>query len=79
MTMDTYQRWLEAKRADQDSERESAGAETCPRETPVPEEAPLAIAGSSKTVSPTETTHQGERVWRPCWVSSSTFMPSTSR
>ena len=32
-----------------------------PRETPVPEETPLAIASSSKAVSPTETTHQGER------------------
>ena len=61
LTMDTYQWRLEAKRADQDPERESAGAEASPRETPVSEEAPLAIAGSSKAVSPTETTHQGER------------------
>ena len=59
--MDTYQRWLEAKRADQDPERESAGAEASPREMPVPEEAPLAIAGGSKAASPTETTRQGER------------------
>ena len=61
LMMDTYQRWLEAKRADQDPERESAGAEASPRETPVPKEAPLAIASSSKTVSPMETTRQGER------------------
>ena len=61
LTMDTYQRRLEAKRAGQDQERESAGAEVSPRETPVPGEAPLAIASSSKAVSPTETTHQGEK------------------
>ena len=61
LTMDTYRRRLEAKRADQDPEWESAGAEASPRETPVPEEAPLAIAGGSKAVSPTETTRQGER------------------
>ena len=61
LTMDTYQRQLEAKRADQDPERESAGAEASPREMPVPEEAPLAIASSSKAASPTETTRQGER------------------
>ena len=61
LMMDTYQRWLEAKRAGQDPEWESAGAEASPREMPVPKEAPLAIAGSSKAASPTETTHQGER------------------
>ena len=32
-----------------------------PREMPVPEGAPLAIAGSSKAASPVETTHQGEK------------------
>ena len=61
LTMDTYQRQLEAKRADQDPERESAGAEASPKETPVPEEAPQAVACHSKAVSPTETAHQGER------------------
>ena len=61
LMMDTYRRQLEAKRADQDPERESAGTEVPPRETPVPEEAPLAIAGSSKAASPMETTRQGER------------------
>ena len=59
--MDTYQRQLEAKRADQDPEQESAEAEASPREMPVPEEAPLAIASGSKAASPTDTTHQGER------------------
>ena len=58
---DTYQRRLKAKRAGQDPEQESAGAEASPRETPVPKEAPLAIASSSKAVSPTVTTRQGER------------------
>ena len=61
ITMDTYQRWLAAKRAGQDPERESVGAESSPREMPVPEGAPLAIASSSKAASPTETTHQGEK------------------
>ena len=37
------------------------GAESSPRETPVPREAPLAIASSSKAASPTETTCQGEK------------------
>ena len=61
LTMDTYQRWLEAKRADQDPEQESAGAEASPKEMPVPEEAPQAMASHSKAASPTETAHQGER------------------
>ena len=61
LMMDTYQWQLEAKRADQDPEQESAGAEASPRETPVPKEAPLAIAGGSKATSPMETTCQGER------------------
>ena len=61
LMMDTYQRWLEAKRAGQDPEQGSAGAESSPGETPIPEGAPLAIASSSQTVSPTETTRQGEK------------------
>ena len=61
LTMDTYRQWLEAKRAGQDPERESAGAESSSREMPVPEGAPLAIAGSSKAASPMETTRQGEK------------------
>ena len=77
--VDTNRQQLEAKKAGQDQERESAGAEESPRETPVPEGAPLAIASSSKAMSPTETTRQGERIWRPHWVPSSAFMPSASR
>ena len=61
LTMDTYQRRHEAKRVEQDPERESARAEASPKEMPVPEKAPQAVAGGSKAVSPTETTHQGER------------------
>ena len=59
--MDTNRRQLEAKRAVPDPEWESAGTEESPRETPVPEEAPQAIAGSSKAASPSETTCQGEK------------------
>ena len=61
LTMDTHQWWLEAKRAGQGPEWESAGAEVSPRKTPVPEGAPWAIASSSKAASPSETTHQGEK------------------
>ena len=61
LTMDMYQRRREAKRAEQDPERESAGAEASPKEMPVPEKAPQAVASGSKAASPTETTHQGER------------------
>ena len=63
LTMDTYQWQLEAKRVEQDPERESAGAEASPKETPVPVKAPQAVASGSKAASPTETTHQGERDW----------------
>ena len=61
LTMDTYQRWLEAKRAEQDPEQESVGAEASPKEMPVPEKAPQAVASGSKAASPMETTRQGER------------------
>ena len=61
LMMDTYRQQLEAKRAGQDPERESAGAESSPGEMPVPERAPLAIASSSKAASPMETTRQGEK------------------
>ena len=61
LTIDTYQWWREAKRAEQDPERESAGAEASAKEVPAPEKAPQAVAGGSKAASPTETTYQGER------------------
>ena len=58
--MDTNRRQLEAKRAAPDPEWESAGAEESPREAPVPEGTPMATASSSRAVSPSETTRQGE-------------------
>ena len=61
ITVDTNQQWLEAKRAAQDPEQESVGAEESPREMPVPEGTPPAIASRSKAASPMETTHQGEK------------------
>ena len=61
LTMDTYHWRHEAKRLEQDPEGESVGAEASPKEAPAPEKAPQVVAGSSKAVSPTETTHQGER------------------
>ena len=61
LTIDMYHRWREAKRVEQDPERESAGAEASPKETPVLEKAPQVLASGSKAVSPTQTTHQGER------------------
>ena len=79
LTMDTYQRRLEAKRAGQDLKRGSVGAESSPREMPVPEGAPLAIAGSSQAASQRRPHAREKRIWRPHWVPSSTFMPSASR
>ena len=61
LTMDMYQRWCEAKRVEQDPERESVGAEASPKEMPVPEKAPQAVASGSKAASPTETTHPEEK------------------
>ena len=61
LTMETYKQRCEAKRVEQDPERESTGAEASPKEMPVPEKAPQAVAGGSKAASPTETTRQGER------------------
>ena len=61
LMMDTYHQRLEAKRVEQDPEWESAGAEASPKEAPVPEKAPQAVASGSKAASPTETSHQGER------------------
>ena len=60
-TMEAYKQWHAAKRVEQDPGRESAGVEASSKETPVPEEAPQAMAGSSQVYSPTETTGQGDR------------------
>ena len=61
LTMEMYKQQCEAKRAEKDPERESAGAEASPKEMPVPEKAPQAVACGSKAASPTETTRQRER------------------
>ena len=61
LTMEMYKQRREAKRAEQDPERESMGTKVSPKEMPVPEEAPQAMSGGSEAVSPTETTRQGER------------------
>ena len=61
LTVDKYKQRREAKRAKQDPEGESAGAEGSPKEAPAPGKAPQVVVGGSKAASPTETTHQGER------------------
>ena len=61
LTVDMYKQRHEAKRAEQDPEGESVGAEGSPNEAPAPGKAPQAVACGSKVASPTETTHQGER------------------
>ena len=61
MTVDTIRQWREAKRAEQDLEGESEGAEVSPKEVPAPGKAPQVMAGGSRAVFPTETTHQRER------------------
>ena len=61
VTMETYKQHCEAKRVEQDPERESVGAKVSPKEVPVPAKAPQAVASDSTAVSATETTHQGER------------------
>ena len=58
LTVDTHCRRHEAKQTDQNPQQEFAGAEESPRQAPVPEEVPPAIAGSSQAASPTETAHQ---------------------
>ena len=61
LTVDTYRQRCEAKRAEQDPEGESVGAEGSPKEAPAPGKAPQVVAGGSRAAFPTETTHQGER------------------
>ena len=61
LTVDKYKQRCEAKQVEQDPEAEPAGAEGSPKEAPAPGKAPQVVVGGSKAVSPTETTHQGER------------------
>ena len=79
LMIDTYQQRHEAKRAEQDPEWESVGAEASPKEVPAPEMAPQAVAGGSKAASPTETTHQGGKDLETTLSIAGTFMPSASR
>ena len=61
LAIDMYKWRREAKRAEQDPEAESVGAEGSPKEAPALRKTPQVVAGDSKATSPTETTHQGER------------------
>ena len=61
LKIDKYKQRHEAKRAEQDPEGESAGAEGSPKEAPAPGKTPQFVAGGSKAASPTETTPQGEK------------------
>ena len=61
MTIDMFRQWHEAKHAEQDPEGRFAGSEVSPKEAPAPGKTPEVVTGGSKAVSPTETTHQGER------------------
>ena len=61
LTVETFRQRREAKCAEQDPEREPAGAEGSPKEAPAPGKAPQVAASGSRAAFPTETTHQGER------------------
>ena len=61
LTVDKYKQRRAAKQVEQNPEAESAGAVGSPKEAPAPGKAPQVVAGGSKTASPIETTHQGER------------------
>ena len=61
MTIDMFRQRREAKRAEQDPEGRSAGAEGSLQETPAPGKTPQVVAGGSKAALPTESAHQGER------------------
>ena len=61
IAVDTHHWRHEAKKTGQDLQWESVGAKESPRETPAPEGASLAIAGSSQAASPMETAHQEEQ------------------
>ena len=79
LMMDTYQRRREAKRAEQDPEWESAGAEASPKEMPVPEKA-LRLWLVAARLHPQQRPHTREKeIWRPRSASSNAFMPSASR
>ena len=61
LAVDTIRWRHEAKHVEQDLEGESEGAKVSPKEAPAPRKAPQVLAGGSRAVFLTETTHQGER------------------
>ena len=60
LAVDTHCWWHEAKKTGQDLQREFAGAEESPRQTPAPKRASPDMAGSSQAASPMETARQEE-------------------
>ena len=61
IAVDTHRQCHEAKKTGQDPQQEFTGAEESPRQTPAPEGASPAIAGSSQAASPKETAGEEER------------------
>ena len=61
VTIDMFRQRHEAKRAEQDPEGRSTGAEVSPKEAPAPGKTPQVVMGGSKAASLTETTHKWER------------------
>ena len=51
LTINTYKRWHEAKRVEQDPEGESTGAEASLKEVPAPEKAPQVVAGGNRVTN----------------------------
>ena len=79
LMMNTYQRWLEAKRAGQDPERGSAGLSHLLERRLFLRELPWPLPVAAR-LHPQWRPHTREkRIWRPHWVPSSAFMPSASR
>ena len=61
VTIDMFRQWREARRAEQDPEGRSVGAEVSLKETPAPGKTPRVVVGGSKAALPMEAAHQGER------------------
>ena len=61
IAVDTHRRQYEAKNTGQDPQQEFLGAEESPQQTPAPQGASLAIAGSSQVASPKESASEEER------------------
>ena len=79
LTVDKYRQRCEAKRAEQDPEWESAGAEGSPKEAPAPGKAPQVWWVAAK-LRPQQRPHtRGREPWRPHLTFSNTSTPSVSR